>query len=168
MANLSIPRTLGEITPSWLTQALNSTGTLAGASVAGFAAETIAQGTGFMNQLFRLHLQYDSDASGLPRSVMVKLPSADPMLRRVFENLGQNLCEVRFYQKMATNRHLPTPRLYYGAADAATGNTVLVLEDMADARQGDSVNGCSARRGPASDQPDSRVSSVLVGQPAPR
>ena len=143
MSNLSIPRTLGEITPSWLTQALNSTGTLGGTSVASFAAETIAQGTGFMNQLFRLRLQYDSDDSELPRSVMVKLPSVDPLLRRVFENLGQNLCEVRFYQEMVTDRHLSTPRLYYGDADPVAGDTVLVLEDMADARQGDSLNGCS-------------------------
>lgn len=143
MANLSIPRVFGEITPSWLTQALNSTGALGSVSVTGFAAETIAQGTGFMNQLFRLQLQYDSDALDQPRSVMVKLPSVDPLLRRVFEGLGQNLCEVRFYQEMATNRHLAIPRLYYGAADSATGDTVLVLEDLSYARQGDSLSGCS-------------------------
>lgn len=126
-----------------MTQALNSTGALGGASVTGFAAETIAEGTGFMNQLFRLHLQYDSVAFDPPRSVTVKLPTADPLLRRVFENLGQNLCEVRFYQEMVANRHLPIPHLYYGAAEPDSGDTVLVLEDMGDARQGDSLSGCS-------------------------
>ncbi len=143
MTELTVPGGLGDITPAWLTKALQGVGASGGASVAGYSAETIAEGKGFMNQLFRLSLDYDSDAHSLPPTLMVKLPSTDPLLRRVFGRLGQNLREVRFYQELASGGLLQTPRSYYSAIDAATGDTVLLLEDMSGARQGDSVAGCS-------------------------
>ena len=143
MTGLTVPKDLREITPSWLTEALQSSGAAGGAAVSGFSAETIAEGKGFMNQLFRLSLDYDSDPPDLPRTIMVKLPSTDPLLRRVFGRLEQNLREVRFYQELANNGQLQSPRSYYSAIDLATGDTVLLLEDMSDARQGDSVAGCS-------------------------
>ena len=143
MGGLTVPRGLRDITPAWLTKALQSGGVSGGASVTGYSTETIAEGKGFMNRLFRLRLDYDADLPGIPGAMIVKLPSADPMLRTVFDRLGQNRREVRFYQELATNAHLPTPRSYYCGIDPETGNTVLLLEDMSHARQGDSVAGCS-------------------------
>ena len=55
----TIPRNPGDITPNWLTAALESGGVSGGATVSGYSAETIAEGTGFVNQLFRLRLDYD-------------------------------------------------------------------------------------------------------------
>ena len=143
MTDLNVPNGLKEITPAWLTEALQSTGASGVACVTRVSAETISEGKGFMNQLFRLSLEYDSDSHDLPWTLMVKLPSTDPLLRRVFGRLGQNLREVRFYQELAPGGLLQTPRSYYSAIDLATGDTVLLLEDMSDARQGDSVAGCS-------------------------
>ena len=96
-----------------------------------------------MNQLFRLTLEYDSDSTNLPRTVIAKLPSADPLLRMVTDRLGQNRREVRFYDELADSVDLETPRSYHRGMDPATGDTVLLLEDMSDAQQGDSVAGCS-------------------------
>ena len=143
MTGLAVPKELREITPSWLTGALQSTGNLNGASVTGYADEAIAEGKGFMSQLFRLRLDCDSDAPDLPPTVIVKLPTTDPLLRTVFDGLRQNRREVRFYEKTLTGGHLQTPRCYYGATDPATGDSVLLLEDVSAARQGDSVAGCS-------------------------
>ncbi len=143
MAGLRVPKDLRDITPVWLTEALQSSGAAGGASVTGYSAETIAAGKGFMNLLFRLTLDYDADLPALPGTMIAKLPSADPLLRTVFDSLGQNRREVRFYQRLATNAHLPAPRGYHCGIDAATGDTVLLLEDMSHARQGDSVAGCS-------------------------
>ena len=62
----------------------------------------------------------------------------------MFSNrLGQDRREVRFYQEVATDAHLQTPHSYYCGIDSATGNTILLLEDLNSARQGDSVAGCS-------------------------
>ena len=153
MTSPAVPKDLQEITPAWLTEALNSKGGNGGkgasgsASVAWRSAEAVAGGKGFMNQVFRLRLHYDDDPLDLdldlPRSIIVKLPSADPALRTVAERLGQDRREVRFYQEVAPGSPLQTPHSYYCATDSTTGNTILLLEDVNSARQGDSVAGCS-------------------------
>ena len=139
MIGSTVPKGLQEITPSWLTWALHSKG----ASVTGYSSETIAEGKGFMNHVARLRLRYDGDHADLPRTLIAKLPSTDPAVRALSDRLGQDRREVRFYQEVSTNGHLQTPRSYHCGIDPATGNTVLLLEDVSSARQGDSVAGCS-------------------------
>ena len=139
----TVPQSLGDITPAWLTAAFRHGGVLGDAAITGYSAETIAEGKGFMNRLFRLTLDYDGDPSGLPTTIIAKLPSADPLLRTIFDRLEQNRREARFYRELANNHHLPAPRCFHAGFDPATGNTVLLLEDMTHARQGDSVAGCS-------------------------
>ena len=143
MSNLTVPQDLGEITPAWLTAALHGKAASSRAAVTGYSAEPIAEGKGFMNQVVRLRLHYDDDPLDLPRTIIAKLPSADPALRMFSNRLGQDRREVRFYQEVATDAHLQTPHSYHGGIDSATGNTILLLEDLNNARQGDSVAGCS-------------------------
>ena len=143
MAGLTIPKSLEEITPPWLSKVLEEAGASRGARVSGYSAEPAADQTGFMNQLFRLHLEYESLRPGLPRTMMAKLPSTDPLLGGVLARLAPNLREARFYQAIAGGSTLGTPRAYFCGADPATGHTLLLLEDLSDARQGDSVAGCS-------------------------
>ena len=143
MTGSTVPKNLMEITPSWLTGALRSKDASSSASVTGYSAETIAEGKGFLNQVFRLRLQYDDDPLDLPGTIIIKLPSADPVLRMVSGRLGQDRREVRFYQEVAASGPLQTPHSYYCGLDPETGNTILLLEDVNAARQGDSVAGCS-------------------------
>lgn len=143
MNPLPVPSGLHDITASWLTSALGSVATPAPASVASFSAETIGAGTGFMASLFRLSLSYEHDHPTLPRTAILKLPSADPALRALSNRLRQNQREVRFYQAGLAQDQLPVPDTYYCGIDPATGNTVLLLEDLASGPQGDSVLGCS-------------------------
>ena len=116
----------------------------------------IAEGKGFLNQVFRLRLRYHDDPLELPRTIIVKLPSADPALRMLSDRLGQDRREVRFYQEVADNCPLQTPHSYYCGLDPDTGNTILLLEDVNAARQGDSVVGCSL--------PDARRSIVKLAE----
>ena len=143
MSGLRVPEGLADITPCWLTKALNA-GRISGKpSVTGYSAGTLAEGKGFMNQLFRLTLHFDPDSADLPGTVVVKLPSAEPLLSTVFDRLGQNRREIRFYRELADSPHMLTPRVYYSGMDPGTGNTALLLEDLGSARQGDSVAGCT-------------------------
>jgi hypothetical protein len=73
----TIPRDLGDITSDWLTVVLESGGVSGGAIVTGYSAETIAEGTGFVNQLFRLRLDYDPGVPDLPSTIIVKLPGSE-------------------------------------------------------------------------------------------
>ena len=143
MGDLPVPRNLGEITPAWLTQALREGGVGPDIEVVGCSAEVIAEGAGFMNQVFRLSLDYRASTVGLPPTIIAKLPSVDPLLKTVFDRLGQNRREVYFYRDLAPNEHLLTPACYHAGLDPTDGDTALLLEDMRGARQGDSVAGCS-------------------------
>lgn len=143
MSGKAVPREVGDITPGWLTRVLSDGHESSHAPVTGFSAEAIVEGKGYMSQLYRLRLDYAGPAPGRADSVVVKLPSADPLLQKVFSSLGQNRREVSFYRDLADRVLIRTPRCYYGDTDPATGRTVLVLEDLEGAQQGDSVAGCS-------------------------
>ena len=139
-----VPGDLGDITPLWLTEALSFVRERPGLAVTGYSAEAIVEGKGFMNRLFRLGLEYYPESTDLPRSIVAKLPSADPMLRTVFDRLGQNRREAMFYRELADRAQLGTPLSYHCGMDPGSEDTVLLLEDLNIGRQGNSVTGCSA------------------------
>ena len=153
MTASTVPKNLLEITPSWLTGALHgkdasgkdASGKDASgsASVTGYSLEAIAEGKGLLNQVFRLRLHYDDDLQDLPDSIIVKLPPADPALRMVSDRLRQDRREVMFYREVAATAPFQTPHSYNCGQDPETGNTILLLEYVNEARQGDSVAGCS-------------------------
>ena len=143
MAPLSIPNSPDELTPAWLTEALHHKLPSSDASVTSYTVEGISEGKGFMNQVARLRLDHDDEPKGLPRTTIIKLPSPAPEIKAISDKMGYHQREVRFYEEIAANVSLNTPYSYFGAIDPVTGQTVLLLEDLGDARQGDSVAGCS-------------------------
>ena len=110
MNGLRVPGGLSDVTPCWLTRSLNAGRSSGGPYVTGYTAEPLAEGKGFMNQLFRLRLHFDPGSTDLPDTVIAKLPSADPPLRKVFDRLGQNRREVGFYRNLANSTEMPSPR----------------------------------------------------------
>ncbi len=143
MPGLSIPASPREITPEWLTEALRSASTISRASVASFKIQPIAVGQGFTSQIVRLNLSYDVQENGAPKSLIAKLPSADTSVRRILNGLGLYGREVRFYEDIAPTIKLRTPRRYYSASNGDSGECVLLLEDLAPAKSGDNLRGCS-------------------------
>ena len=89
MNRLRVPKDLSGITSCWLTKALNAGPNSGRPFVTGYMAEPLAEGKGFMNQLFRLRLHFDSGPADLPNTVIAKLPSADQQLKTVFDRLGR-------------------------------------------------------------------------------
>jgi hypothetical protein len=51
--------------------------------------------------------------------------------------------EVRFYEQLAARIPLRTPRCYFSAINLASGASLLLLEDLAPARNGSWIAGCS-------------------------
>ena len=143
MSRLTTPAGLHEITPTWLTAALKHGGSLSDASVTSYSVEKVNEGKGFMNEIVRLKLDYDDEPGNLPPSIIIKLPSTDPALKALEEKERTCQREIRFYTDIAPDAGLGTPYCYFGDIDPATGHAILLLEDMGDARHGDSVAGCS-------------------------
>lgn len=132
MGDAAFPRVPEDITTTWLSDAV-------GAPVTSFDTEQIGIGVGLLGRLFRLSIQGD----GAPASVIAKFPTLDESARmNVVEPLRFYEKEVRFYEQMAGDNPLRSPTVYSSGFDPATGDFVLLLEDLSGRRMCDQTIGC--------------------------
>ena len=143
MAKVKLPAAPEEVTADWLTAALRETGVISGSSVTGFDYEVIGEGVGVLGQLARFNLTYDSPEAGAPKSLVGKFPAAVQGNRDLANLFRFYEREVRFYERIAEEVELRTPKRYYSHFDEDTNDFVLLIEDMAPARCGNQVEGCS-------------------------
>lgn len=143
MNKLTTPTRPENITPLWLTKALHSRRSQIDVSVTDISYEIIGIGKGFMNQTARLSIEYNRDSGDFPLSLIAKLSAVDPLLRQISDLFQCGQRENRYYQEIASDSGISVPTIYYSSFDESTNDRILLMEDMSDARQGDSVAGCS-------------------------
>jgi hypothetical protein len=141
MSGPAIVSTPEGVSEAWLTEVLRHAGALGEAKVIGAVQTRV--GDGMLGESVRFDLTYDRSAADAPKSLVGKFPSADPVSRATGAGLGLYLNEVRFYQQIAPTVAIRTPRPFLADIDEATGDFVLVLEDMGPARGGNQLTGCS-------------------------
>lgn len=124
---MTAPTDIAHLTPEWLTAAL-------GRPVTAVTAEAV--GTGQIGTVHRLRLTGD----GVPQRLLAKLPAADPGARAMLA--GAYRQEVRFYTEIAATVAVRTPRCHHAEIHGDGADFVLLLEDLAPARQGDQIGGC--------------------------
>ena len=124
-----------EITADWLASVL-------GGDVGSVTQQRIGDGHIGVN----LRIELRDAAEGLPSSVVVKLPALDQTSLMTAAMLRHYEREVRFYTELAATVDIRVPHLYHGDWTSATNDFVLVLEDMAPARQGDQLTGCTVEQ----------------------
>ena len=139
---MQMPASPDEITSDWLTSVLERNGT-GGQKVQSFTAELLGGEQGMTGQLVRLAIRYSDERSNLPKTLIAKFSAAEPAARELISALGHYEREVRFYESLASRTPVPTPHCYYSHLDDSTGAALLVLEDLARARNGNSIAGCS-------------------------
>ena len=128
------------ITPAFFTELLRANGYPA-AQVVRFAAEPV--GTGQMGRCVRFRLELAGEAAGAPHSLVGKFPSLDPLSRQTGVQLRNYAREIYFYRELAARIPIAKPRCYYGEIAGEGPEFALILEDLAPARQGDQLAGCS-------------------------
>jgi len=122
-----------QLTPGWIGAVLGIGG--AGAAVRAVTTEPV--GTGQMATTVRARVELDD---GTDRTVVVKFGRPEvggPMAAMAYAK------EVSFYAELADRVAVRTPRCLYAAMTEGGARFALVLEDMADARPGDQIAGCS-------------------------
>lgn len=122
-----------EITAEWMSGVLD-------ADVSDLAHDRIGDGLVGLN--LRVTVTSRDDVA---ESVVLKLPSLDETSRATGIALRNYEREVKFYERIASTVDIRVPHCFHSAWDEATGDFVLVLEDMAPAEQGDQVAGCDAQ-----------------------
>ena len=139
---MTVPAGPGELTAEWLTDALRSTGVIKRARVVQIAPNVIGQGSGFIGQLAIVTLSYDQPEDGAPASLLAKFPAANETGRYIGNLFDFYHREIRFYEEIADEVELRTPRLYYSAMNRDSQEYILLIEDLAPAVVGDHAAGC--------------------------
>jgi Ecdysteroid kinase-like family len=140
---MKIPFHPDDITAEWLTDALRTSGTLMHARVMALETQLLEHEKGLTGQLVRLSLGYDADETDAPRALIAKFSAPDPQARAMPHAMGFYEREVRFYQQLADQSPLRTPRCYFSAIDMEQGLSLLLLEDLMAATNGSWIAGCS-------------------------
>lgn len=125
-----------DVTVEWLTEALRSAGF--SGSVEGFTHRDI--GTGQVGRCVRFTLDATGDA---PSTLVGKFASEDPVSREAGVERDCYSREVGFYSELAADLPVRRPASYFAAIDGRGPDHCLLLEDLAPAKQGDQLGGCS-------------------------
>lgn len=152
--------TEADLTPALLTRLLAAHS--GGAAVTAVRAEPV--GTGQMAVCLRLALGYDWPGAG-PASVVAKLPSLDPASRGAAAALRLYEVEVNFYRQLLGDLAVRTPAVLHADLDVATTDFLLLLEDVAPARQGDQLAGCTPDEAAAAVRELAGLHAPLWGHP---
>ena len=147
-----------ELHAAGITGALHAAGTLAPDRRV-VSVDATRVGTGQMGDCLRLALAYDGDTDA-PATLVAKLPSSDETSRATGMAMRTYEVEVRFYQELAARLPVRAPRCHHAEIDLATGDFVLLLEDLAPAactpRSGATPTWC-ASTGRSSGRPSPRT-----------
>ena len=112
----TIPTSLTDFRPDWLTQALRSGGVIDGVTrVVSCDAVVLGTGEGFAGDLARITVSY-ADGDG-PSTMVAKIPTSIDDNRNGSELLGVYEREIRMYQEILPTIGAPVPRLYYADVD---------------------------------------------------
>ena len=114
-----------QMTPAWLTDALRER--FPKVHVASVEVLDVKHGT---NSHVRLRASYDAGGEELPETYFVKLPPLDDARRQQIIDTGMGRREAYFYRTLADRVSMRVPRPYVSHYDEATGEFVILIEDL--------------------------------------
>lgn len=141
----TIPDSIDELTPLWLTDALRSGGAIPlTASVETVRAQTIGVGVGILGQLARLELTYNTPGIG-PASIVAKLASPYAETKDIARFYGFYRTEVSCYRQAMSGDGIGVrmPTIYGAEVSDDDGHFYVLLEDLSACRVADQIEGVS-------------------------
>ncbi len=136
-AAVPLPRLMSDVTPEWLTAALQAAGH--DVEVATVEATPLGVGIGMMSGLQSLVLTYAKGTG--PAQLVLKMPAENDTNRAVADLYHLYERETLFYRDVAPKSSAYTPVVY--RADIDGDNFVLLMEHLTDYTLGDQVTGCT-------------------------
>ena len=130
---VTVPHGAADVDAAWLSVAL-------GTSVADVRTERV--GNGMVADSLRLAVTYGPGGSG-PASLVAKVPAAGEESRAAAAATRTYELEAAFYNELAGTVDVRAPHCHLSMFDPATGDYVVLLEDVAPAEAGDQLTGCS-------------------------
>ena len=118
-----------QVTAEWLMQALSAGGASA-PRIDAVEVARLSDVTNALGNLFRCRLIAPDGSAADPASVIVKLPTSNPLALRLARWLSLHRREYVYYRDIAAHSQVRVPSLLYGDFDASSHRFVLVLEDL--------------------------------------
>jgi aminoglycoside/choline kinase family phosphotransferase len=122
-------------------------------------------GTGQMADSARVFLTYDRDDAG-PATIVAKFPSHDPISRATALAVRNYEIETSFYRVLAPQLAVRAPHCLHVSYQLDTDSFLLLLEDLAPARTGDQLAGCSVDQAALAVSELPRLHAPRWGDPA--
>jgi len=128
-----------DITPEWITHALEEGGYLKHSSIKSIEKEILGEGKGLLSSVVRVGIKYGLQEENAPNSVVVKIEPEEGEFVDFNTELRAFQREIRFYREVASNVPIRLPKFYY-AVDKPPAYS-LVLEDLSHYSPGDQLVG---------------------------
>lgn len=131
---MNFPTSPDAMSPAWLADKLGRDAN----ALRGFTASKV--GTGQMCDSFRLTLDWAHDVDA-PVTVVAKCPSHDDASRHIAKLTGTYVKEVSWYRELAAGSGVAAPVCHHAEIAGDDVDFILILSDLAPARQGDQLAG---------------------------
>ncbi|MGB7407914.1 MAG: phosphotransferase [Pontixanthobacter sp.] len=128
------------VTPEWLTDRLMQAGQLSDGRATHIAHEPI--GTGQIGESFRFVVTYDPEGAG-PPTLAGKFAASDAASRQTATMMRLYHREMCFFRECSGLLPVRTPGLIAAEVNDVGDAFILLMEDLAPARQGNQLDGCS-------------------------
>ncbi len=109
-----IPQSADELTVEWFQEVV---GAPADGTITGVSKEIIGEGIGFVGEIHRCSLEWESQPDGAPSSVIAKLPSGIDKNRSLGEALQAYEREIVVYSQLRDRLGTPMPEHVYSHLD---------------------------------------------------
>ena len=119
-----------EITADWARRALAAGGLATASEITEVKVEKLSGVTNALGNLYRCRLIGQDGKAFDPASVIIKLPSDDPMAYWFAKWLSLHRREYVFYKDISSRGFVRVPTYYYGQFDPKSHRFVLALEDL--------------------------------------
>ena len=130
MERIPLPEDADAITAAWMRQALAAGEASELPQLDAVRVERLSEVTNALGNLFRCRLFARGGAAASPASVIVKIPTSNPLAFRLAKWLSLHRREYVYYRDIAPHSGMRAPALLYGDFDARSDRFVLVLEDL--------------------------------------
>jgi len=140
---LTALRDFQELTPEWLTSALQQGAVLSRDNrVTEMAGTPIGSGAGYASRMAKYQLAYAAPAENAPQSVVIKIEPGTKEQQEVMETYHTFEREIRFYQEIAPSAPIRIPKVYSTVATPPC--YAIVMEDLSHCTPGDQLKGMTA------------------------
>jgi hypothetical protein len=135
-----------QLTPDFLNSILRAFVEPKNATLLDVRLELLGEEGSYNAVLLRLYLTYDQPLTTGPKTLIAKLPTGQTELHERAAVFQPGLRENWFYRTGATTSPVQVPRCYFNTTDPVTGESVLLLDDLAPAQSGSWLAGASTQQ----------------------